>query len=676
MKVTYNWLKDFVDIKIAPDDLAERLTMAGLEVVELEKRGSDFVFEIEVTSNRPDWLSVIGIAREVAAITKSKLINRKPGAQFKIKKAKEEKLEIRIENKKDCPLYTAKIIRGVKVGPSPEWLKSRLELVGCRSVNNIVDITNYVLFETGEPLHAFDLDRLSGYSISVRRAKAGESILTIDGEKRMLSPEILVIADERRPVAIAGIMGGKDTEVGEGTSNILLEAAVFDPVLVRRARQGLGLQSESAYRFERSVDPSVVGLASLEAAELIGKLTPGNVVLAKSAGSPRVTKKTINFDCGQAQRILGAAISPARIKAILLALGFRVNSGGKTKFSVKVPSHRRDVALAVDLIEEVARIYGYERIPPSLPSVKPQAVARSILDAVTLIKNILIGLGLNEAITYSMVERDLNSGLGPEERARAVEIRNPLSREQEVLRTGLLPSLVGCAGFNLNQKQDYVNLFEVACKFYATDKGPKEELCLGILLCGRKSLVLDQGMVKDEAGFLHLKGIAENLFSRLGIKEPAYSAEKEIIRVRVSGVEAGFMLKLSQALRERFDIKNRDVFVAEISLEKILPFLNLKRQFVAPPKYPVISRDISLLLQESLRIDEVFKAMRTAGGELLKDLKVADFYKGKQVPEGWRGLTISCIYRSDERTLTEAEVYPVHARVSAVLSEKFGAKIR
>ncbi|MCX5709340.1 MAG: phenylalanine--tRNA ligase subunit beta [Candidatus Omnitrophica bacterium] len=676
MKVTYSWLKDFVDIKLAPEKLADKLTMAGLEVVSLEQKQGDFVFEIEITSNRPDWLSVSGIAREVAAITNSKIRIQKSKSQTKIKNSKQEKFEIEIENKKDCSLYTAKIIRGVKVGPSPEWLKTRLELVGCRSVNNIVDITNHVLFETGEPLHAFDLDKLSGASIIVRRARSGEKITTIDGEIKQLSPDILVIADARRPVACAGIMGGKDTEVTEGTKNILLEAAVFNPILIRKARQVLGLQSESAYRFERSVDASIVESSSQLSADLIEKLSPGKTVLAKSAGSGKVIAKNIILDCDRVARVLGVKIPAQKIKTILQALGFTVKAKSKSKFSVLTPSHRQDAALDVDLIEEIARIYGYELIPRTIPSIKPQAFSWGVLDAAALIKNILTGLGLNEAITYSLTERNLAKSLGQTENLKAVEIRNPLSREQEILRTSLMPSLVKCAGLNLNQKQEYVNLFEIARRFYATDKGPKEELCLGVLLCGRKSLSLEQGMVKDEAGLLHLKGIIENMLLRLGIKEFSFSPDGQIVRIEVAGKKAGSMFRLSRSALDLFDIKNREVFVAELSLDNVIPALNLKKKFTAPPKYPGITRDISLLLREELGIDDVFQALRSAGEPLLKELKVTDFYKGKQVPAGWRGLTISCIYRSDERTLTEAEVAPVHAQLNALLTGRFGATIR
>ncbi|MDD5730640.1 MAG: phenylalanine--tRNA ligase beta subunit-related protein, partial [Candidatus Omnitrophica bacterium] len=267
MKVTYNWLKDFVDIKVPPQALADKLTMAGLEVVSLEESGGDFVFEIEITSNRPDWLSVSGVAREVAAITGSKLkqpktAGFKPQAKIKAAAGGINQANIKIENKKDCPLYTGKIIRGVKVGASPEWLKKRLEAVGCRSVNNVVDITNYILFETGHPLHAFDLDKLNTQAVTVRRGRPEEKIVIIDGQEKKLDGEILVIADKEKAVAIAGVMGGKDTEVSFSTVNIFLEAAVFNPAVVRKSRQKLGLQSDSSYRFERGVNPHTAESAS------------------------------------------------------------------------------------------------------------------------------------------------------------------------------------------------------------------------------------------------------------------------------------------------------------------------------------------------------------------------------------------------------------------------------
>ena len=669
MKVTYNWLKDFVDIKIPAQALADKLTMAGLEVKALEERDGDFVFEIEITSNRPDWLSVIGVAREVAAITGAKLII--PIPTFKIKNSKHESLTIEIEEKKDCPLYTGKIIRNVAVKPSPEWLKKRLELVGCRSVNNIVDITNYILFEYGEPLHAFDLDKLSGGEIVVRRAKKGEKITIIDGQQLELTPEILVIADTHRPVAVAGIMGGKDTEVSFATKNILLEAAVFNLVLVRRAKRALGLSSESAYRFERGVALGIVEQASIRAFQLIKELAGGEPTLSKSCGQRAEKVRIVSLSTESTQRILGVEVAPARIKKILEPLGFLVK--GKNNFMVTVPSHRQDIVTEIDLIEEVARIYGYEHIPTSLPAVKPQITSQETRDLVAQARNILVGLGLNEAITYSLIDRDLLQVFGVNE--LPIEILNPLSKDQEILRPALIPSLVRSVAHNLNQKQDYVALFEIASVFLNARPQPKEELRLAIALCGVKSLLREQGLVKEEVGVLHLKGIIETLFERLGIKGDLHTQENPV-GIYAGKERVGTLHEVAKAVAERMEIKNRSVCALELSLEKVFPLSNRRKKFVPSPKYPGIERDISCSIKEDVPAKELLQAIKEKAGTLLQAAEITDYYKGKQIEDGYRGLTISCLYRSEERTLTEEEINPLHAALCGMLVERFGAKIR
>jgi phenylalanyl-tRNA synthetase beta chain len=684
MKFTYNWLNDFAEIKIAPQALAEKLTMAGLEVTSLEEREGDFVFEIEVTSNRPDCLSVIGIAREVAAITNSKL---KPLCAMRhapcVKSAKRktrnaERIVIKIENKKDCPLYTAKIIKGIKVGPSPDWLKTRLELVGCRSVNNIVDVTNYVLFELGEPLHAFDLDKLSQNTIFVRRAKADEKITAIDGGQKILNADILVIADEKKPVAIAGIVGGKDTEVTEGTTNVLLEAAVFNPIIVRRGRQAIGLSSESAYRFERGIDLEVVEKASLRAAQLLEDLAGGGSVLAKASGSTNAKKKAINLNASRANKILGINIAPAKIKKTLNSLGFKAKVKPKNNFMVLIPSHRADVSLEIDLIEEIARVFGYNNIPASLPAVKPQLTLNDTRPLVSRIKNILVGLGLNEVVTYSLIDKDLLEAFGKQERPGIIEILNPLSKEQEILRPSLIPSLSACVAYNLNQKQGCINIFEVAKVFLDSKNMPQEELRLAIALSGAKSLLLEQGAIKDEATLLHLKGILEVLFDRLGIKDYSLNSEGADFRASIYAhkEKIGLMMKLPKDILDKLNIKNKDVFCLELALSKALSYVRLKKSFTPPAKYPGIARDISFILKDDISIKDMLDAMKEKGGFLLEEIKIIDYYKGKQIPPGFRGLTISCLYRSKERTLTETEINPLHSLVSEILTGRFGAKIR
>lgn len=675
MKVTYNWLKDFVDIKIAPNTLAEKLTMAGLEVTSIDERDGDFIFEIEVTSNRPDWLSVIGIAREVAAITGKKL--KIPSlASGRLTASGSNAFEIRIEDKKDCPLYTAKIIRNVKVAPSPVWLKKRLELVGLRSVNNVVDITNYILFTFGEPLHAFDLDKLSAGSISIRRAKKDEKIVTIEAVEKTLDPEILVIADEKKAVAIAGIMGGKDTEVTFNTKNILLEAAIFNPVVTRRARRKLGVQTDSSYRFERGIDPETALKASWQAVRLIEELSGGKSVLAKSTGVIKTKSKSINLATSGISKVLGVDIAPVKIKKTLTGLGFKVSARPKNNFSVTIPSFRQDIVLGQDLIEEIARIYGYDSILKTLPEIKPQINEEKIGNLVSLVKNTLVGLGLNEAITYSLIDRELLAAFSLLGLGRPIEILNPLSREQEVLRPTALPSLCARVAYNLNQKQEYVNLFEVSRIFLDASAAPREELSLSIALCGIKSYVLAHGIIKEEVGLLNLKGITEALFESLGIKDFDFSGEGDSIGIYVKKEKMGIMLQLEKNALDMLDIKNKEVFVLEVSLDKIFRHAQLKKCFAPLPKYPGITRDISFIIKDSVSIKEILGAIKVKGVGLLTQVNVVDYYKGKQIPVGFRGLTLSCLYRGDERTLTEEEISPLHSSISSMLTERFEAKIR
>ncbi len=674
VKVTYNWLKDFVDIKIPAPELADKLTMAGLEVVSLQEQAGDFIFEIEITSNRPDWLSVYGIAREVAAITNAKLKQPYGARTEKIKKG--SGLEIEIEDKNDCPLYAARIIKDVKVAPSCEWLSKRLELVGCRSVNNIVDITNYLLFELGAPLHAFDLDKLHAEKIIVRRAKPGEKITTLDGQERNLSNNVLVIADKVKAVAIAGVMGGRDTEVTFNTKNVLIEAAVFNPIIVRRGRQEQGLQREASYRFERGVDLDLSQKSGFRAAGLIQEHCAGKEACFMADGLAKAKEKKINLSVANTAKVLGVNIPAAKIKQILSLLGFKMQLKAKDMFRVTVPSFRQDVRLEVDLIEEASRIFGYGRIPASLPAVKPEVTLRGKRDLVSELKNVLVGLGLNEVITYSLTDREGLNSLGLDSSVRPIEIMNPLSQEQEVLRPTLAFSLGGVVSLNLNQKQDYVAIFEIANIFLGRET-PQEELSLGIALSGRQSLLFEQGAVKDEASLLHLKGIIERVFSRFGIRVYEFIQQSSGgVDIYLGKEKIGNMSGLGPRALNKLGIKNKEVFVLEVSLDKILTSVSLDKKFVPLARYPGISRDISLILKDGLALKEVFALLKEKGQPLLRDLQITDYYKGKQIPAGYRGLTVSCLYGSSERTLTEEEIQPVHDAICAGLVQEFGVKIR
>jgi len=675
MKVTYNWLKDFVDIRISPEALADKLTLAGLEVVSLDKAADDFVFEIEITSNRPDWLSIYGVAREVASITGKKLRQR-PSLALSGSKA-EGTLKIQIADKKDCFYYCAKVIRGVSVNPSLAKISKRLELVGARPVNNIVDLTNYLLFETGQPMHAFDLDKLSlDEGIIIRRARGDEKIVTLDGIERKLDKDILVISDRLRPVAIAGVIGGKDTEVTDKTKNILLETAVFDPVLVRRMRKKLGLQSEAAYRFERGVDLSASKNVSLRCASLIAETACGKIAISKEAGKTNPSAKSIPLAVSAISRTLGVEIPAAKCKSILVSLGFTVqNKNGCLQ--VKVPGFRQDVKADVDLVEEIARIYGFGKIPSSLAKISPQAIVCDWRDKVSLLKEMLLGLGLNEAITYSLIDRDSLQKFGIS--VEPVAIRNPLSKEQEVLRPTVLPSLLRVVAVNLNQKQNQIGFFEIAEIFRSNERqDPVEEPVLAIALCGERSLLLEQGAIKDAFSMLHIKGILETVFSRLGIKGACFAAastgEEDFI-IQVSGQELGRVLSPAAVTLEAFQIKNRKVFLAQLDLAKLFALADKNKKFVPAPKYPGVTRDISFIVKDNISVSRIIEAISGLGQPLI-NARIVDYYRGKQIPKGFRALTVSCIYRLDDRTLTEEEVTPVQEKAVKLLVDGFGAKLR
>ncbi len=681
MKVTYNWLRDFVDIKITPQELADRLTMAGLEVVSLENREGDFVFEIEITSNRPDWLSVSGIAREVAAITKSKIKLQKSKIQQKISnKTRDSRLlKIEIENKKDCPLYTAKIIQGVKVGPSPQWMKNRLEAVGCRSINNIVDITNYVLFETGEPLHAFDLDKIPGDKIIVRRGLGTEKLLTLDGKERQIDKDILVIADEKKPLAAAGIMGGWDSEVDERTKNILLEAAIFDPVLIRRCRQNLGLQTESSYRFERGIDSETVVNASYRAADLINNLTSGKLVLSLSCGSVSMKPKVINLKAKTAAAILGVDIPEAKIKAILNNLGFKIKNSGAA-FGVAIPPFRQDVNQEIDLVEEIARVFGYDKIPVSLPSIKPAPEDSREINMLASLRGLLSGLGLNEVITHTLVPEDYASITDTTAaiiEGSMVRVANPLSKDQAVLRQTVIPSIAKCVAYNFNQKQDLVNIFEIS-RVFSRSNSIKEDLVLAIAISGERKRLSEGGLAKETMGLLHVKGIISKICSYFGIDNYCFEEDRahgQII-IKLGNSECGFMAGLGKRSLEKLDVKNRDVFVAQVKLDDIFSCAQDKKVFKPLPVYPAITRDISFVVKNSIKVEDILRIVKQNGADLLESANVSDYYKGKQIPNGFKGLTISCVYRSFERTLTESEVNPLNTQITSILIDKLGVKLR
>jgi phenylalanyl-tRNA synthetase beta chain len=698
MKVTLGWLKDYVALKIPAKELADKLTMVGLEVTSLEKRGKDWIFDIEVTTNRPDCLSVVGIAREVAAITKSKIKNQKSKIHIKIPKQKtknQRPIYIEIKDKKGCSGYLGRVIEDVQVRPSPEWLKKRLEQVGIRPVNNIVDITNYVLIETGQPLHAFDYDKLTASSIIVRRAKRDEKIVTIDGVERKLNPGILVIADADKSIAVAGIMGGRDTQVTNQTKNILLESAYFDAATIRRAAKLLGITTESSYRFERGVTKEGVLVASDRAVSLITELTAGRLVAGQQKRQRAKDKrKEITLRTSRVNQILGTNLSVQEIKRILESLQLKVKGRG-LRVKVAIPSFRRDLSREIDLIEELIRIYGYAKIPISFPYIKPTAHSPQprVKGIENLVREILISQGANEIITYSLLSQDLVKRTSLFSEKNLISIRNPLSSEQELMRPSLIPGMLNCLSYNLNRQIKDIKIFELGhiysrytsptrnTKFLQRNKisngaSPKENLHLAIAITGKR---YDDWLRKlAEASLFDLKGILEVLFERLGISAVEFSNGVNcafLSEIKVKGDAVGFIGQVARGILEEFDIAG-DIYVAEVLLDRIWPHLNLEKRFKPLPKYPLISRDMAIVIKEEILSSQVASIITDVGGSILSDLKLFDQYYGKQIPQGYKSLAYCLRYQLKNRTLTDQEVTEVHAKICQALMEKLGAKIR
>ena len=685
MRVSLDWLKDYVDVKGGLDKVQQALTMTGLEVTSVINIEKDHIMDI--TPNRPVCLSVMGVAREFAAA-----IDRSLKVPASIKKAYMKKgpgrgsAKVEVLDKKACPRYVGCIIKNVKVGPSPEWLVERLNAVGVRSVNNIVDITNYVLFETGQPLHAFDLDKLEGGKIIVRKAKKGESIVAIDGVKRELEPGMLIIADANSPVAIAGIMGGKLTEISGETKTILLESAYFDPVIVRKAQRKLSLASESSYRFERGVDFGMILAASVRAQEMIKEIAGGRLKgTLTDVGGKILNEKEIELDMDEIPRVLGIEINSADIMDIFKRLDLSPAKKGKSKILVRCPSYRQDLENGIDLIEEIARLYGYDKIPSKIPDFTIQKTyeeeKKSELLLAKELKNILCSLSLNEIVTYTLASRSSIEALGISLDG-LVRLQNPLSSNQEFMRPSLISEMLEVVSWNLSRGNSPIQLFEMS-KIYLKGKEAgevSEKMRLSIGMCGST-----KGNWKDrprDLEFFDLKGVMETFLPSIGIMD--YKIEKadsfifrdEIsICIKIDKDIIGIAGEVKPSIARKFDIKQK-VYLAEIDMEKILQYAQLQRKFMALPRYPSIKRDISILVDDSVSAEDIFDLIKEQGNELVKSVDVFDLYKGQQIQEGKKSLAYTVEYRSDEKTLKDEEVIQIHKNIQDSLVKELGAQIR
>lgn len=651
----------------------------------------DAVIELEITPNRPDCMSMIGVAREVGAFTGLPI--KTPSNQInEINESIENKAKVEILDSDLCNRYAARVVTNVKIGPSPLWMQNRLKAAGIRAINNVVDITNYVLMETGQPLHAFDYDYLSGGKIIVRRAFKDEKMVTLDGVERILDEDALVIADEEKAVALGGVMGGATSEVSDKTTTVLIESANFNPVSIMKTSRKLGLISESSIRFERGIDPNGVVYALDRAAYLMQELASGKVLKGKIDVCPvKKNPTTLILRLSRVNNILGAKLNEKNVKEILEGLELTILDtqvkDNDVMIKVSVPTFRPDLEREIDLIEEIARIYGYNNIESSLPGGSRKQGGLSLGQELDKkIRNILISSGLNEVITYSFIDKNHFDKLRLTENdllRNTVRIKNPMSDEQAVMRTTLIPGLIEIACHNIARDSYNVQIFEVGRIFLPrkNENLPDEPVMAGALITSCWS---DANWYEEsrEIDFFDLKGMVEALFLNLGINDwglerithpmfhPGCSAE-----IVINGKKAGIIGELHPETQAAYEFPKR-VYVFEISESDLILAADLNWQLTEISRHPGISRDIAFVIDEEISASDIEKEISSKGGSLLKKLRLFDVYRGGQIIKGKKSVAYSLLFQANDRTLVDSEVSEVEDKIIAGLKEKYQAEIR
>jgi len=678
MKVLLSWLREFVDVPGTPQEIAATMSVRGFAVEGIERLGEDSVLDFEVTGNRPDCMSVIGIAREVA--TAYGLQARRPAAGSSslnltsLKHVDSGDLEMFIDTPELCPRYVG-AVADVTVGSSPDWMQARLRAAGVRPISNIVDITNYVLIELGQPMHAFDASLIGGAQIRVRTARTGETLKTLDGQQRELSADMLVIADAERPVAIAGVMGGANSEVSAMTQAIVLESACFNPLSVRRTSRKLGLKTEASMRFERGADPRLPVTALERACALLEQIGAGRARGAMVDRYPaRIEPAVLHLRRDKVTGLIGLSIPDADIRRILDSLGFALRDA-PAGWEVTVPTRRVDVAREVDLIEEVARHYGLDRVPVHFPSViaAPPRVDPRITRA-RQIRSVMTGAGFSEALTFGFIGEAAAAPFAAD--GDLVAIRNPLSDNFAVLRPSALPGLIGAVAHNRRREQRDVRLFEVGNRF-TTSGGERRALaCAWAGMTGGDHW----GAGGREVDFFDMKGAVERICAALRVnartdphQEPWLMPGRSAA-VMADGRRIGVLGQLAPAVAEAHGLGAADVvYVADLDLDEA-EALSADGIRVDPlPKYPSVTRDISIVIDDTLPSAEVRRTVGDAAPPTLVRVREFDRYQGKGVPDGRVSLSLRLTFRSAERTLTDAEVQSAMDAVLAALRTKHDA---
>jgi phenylalanyl-tRNA synthetase beta chain len=696
MKVSYNWLRDFVDVAASPEEVASRLALSGTNIASIETGAHGAVIDAEITSNRPDCLGMLGIAREVGAIYRLPVkINSPKPTESKTARASEA-VRVKIEAQELCGRFTARVIRGVKIQPSPKWLKDRLEAAGTASINNVVDISNYVMLELGHPLHTFDYDLVRDHSIVVGRAKPRAKNKTLDGVERTFDPSICMVCDGdgSRPVGIGGIMGGAETEISFSTKNVLIECAWFDPISIRRAARSLRLHTEASTRFGRGADPEMAELASRRAAELILQLAGGELLSGVVDVYPgRRAAKKITITRAELLRIMGADVPDKELESILSALGFAPVRVDQTRGAANSllaawegtqPSWRADVEREIDLIEEVARVYGLDKFPPRLPASRAGAARLPHYEAETRLRERLIGLGYHEVLTIPHLAEERNELFRPPD-ATPAKLANPLSEEAGVLRSTGAITMASAIEWNLNHGQRNARLFEIGSHYRFVEGKPLETRVLSIGATGaaRPQALYDS---PRDYTFADLKGdldaigaLSGGLHWEHGGADWLNPARRGAISLgKESGPALGSAGQLAKRVAEKFKFR-QDVFLAEINLGPLYcMYYGTKnsRRYEALPRFPGVERDFSLFLADGVTFAKVQQSIQSLGIPEIVSVEAADLFRGKNVPAGKYSLLIRVVFQSREATLTEVQINDFSARIVATLEKQLGAALR
>jgi phenylalanyl-tRNA synthetase beta chain len=638
----------------------------------------DWALDLEVTLNRPDCLSHLGIAREIAAALDLPL--KYSESQFpEVDPPVGSLTSITVERPDLCPRYSARLIRGVKIGPSPDWLRWRLEAAGLRAINNVVDVTNYVLLEMGHPMHAFDFHRLEGRRIIVRTADKDEKFITLDGQERALDDSMLLICDAARGVALAGVMGGSNSEISDTTTDLLLESAYFDPVNTRRTSRLLGLSTDSSRRFERGADPNATVKAVNRAAQLIQRLAGGEISQGVADAYPHaITSRTVVLRPGRVREILGVSLPTDEIAAGLKRIACEVQAETYGNLAVTIPTFRPDLEREIDLIEEVARLYGYDQIPTAVQARTPLDIPHITSDSFeNSLTDLLVRLGFAQILTSSLLsEKEVSLPGYP----LALKLKTPAGDDMACLRNGLLPGLLRTSAYNLNRSQTDLRLFEIGHVFAAGPDGKQEWEALAGVIIGRR----DPGQwdhPTEPANFLDLKGMVETMLAEIVLDKVAficYNVERgtaDALEVRCADRPLGTLIQVNPAVTRGFDLEV-PVFAFEFNLAELKRAARPRLVYQPFPKFPPLQRDLAFILAEDVPAGVVLESLRQFGGAVLTGCELFDVFRGAQVGAGFKSLAFRLNFQSPDRTLTDAEAETAISGLIRVMQEKYDAKLR